>query len=234
MAVFRRRRSVVAAARGVDFGGGNQLLMEWRKTSSTVGASEVERLTARFAFAIPTDLALAVIADWSPNGVVELGAGTGYWASLLAALGVDVVAYDRAPPGSPDNRWFHSSTPWFPVAQGDESIVARHADRTLLLVWPTRDEVWAADALDRFHSAGGDTVVVVGEASGGRTGDARFHTLLGESDGCLACRYGVLDVACTCGIEPAWSEIDRVVLPHWPGQHDDLHVYRRRQLMSPP
>jgi hypothetical protein len=30
--------------------------------------------------------------------VVEVGAGTGYWAALLRARGVDVVAYDVRPP----------------------------------------------------------------------------------------------------------------------------------------
>jgi hypothetical protein len=240
MSLFRRRSRAVPPApgagpvRAVDFAGDNRLLVEWRDGVGTLSTDEVDALTERFAFAIPTDLALAVISEHSPRGVVELGAGTGFWAHLLHSAGVDVVAYDRAPPGSPDNRWFHSSAAWFPVATGDETVVDRHSDRTLLIVWPTRNEVWAADALDRYAAAGGTTVVYVGEGPGRRTGDARFHALLGESDGCLACRYGVLDVACTCGIDAMWMEVDHVVLPHWSGHDDDLHVHRRRPLVSPP
>jgi hypothetical protein len=119
------------------------------------------------------------------------------------------------------------------VQVGDESVVAQHSSRTLLLVWPTRDETWAGDALVEFHRGGGDTVIYVGEGPGGRTGDARFHALLGATDGCLACRYGILDLACTCDIAALWHEVAVVVLPHWPAHRDDLHVYRRRPLVSP-
>jgi hypothetical protein len=230
MSLFRGRRSRIDASskplvHDLDVAGSNPLLVAFTARPSPL-AEEMEVLTARFAFAIPTDAALRVIARHSPSGVVEVGAGTGYWASLLLELGVDVVAYDPAPPGSAGNKWFHSSDAWYPVADGDESVVERHADRTLLLVWPTRDEVWAADAVRRFHAAGGQTVAYVGEGVGGRTGDLSFHRLLGEVDQCLACTWGVVDSACVCGIDPLWQRIETVALPHWPGQHDDLHVYR--------
>jgi hypothetical protein len=187
----------------------------------------VDRLTITYAFAIPTDQALAAIARHSPGGVVELGAGTGYWASLLAANDVDVVAYDRAPAQSADNKWFHSSDEWFPVQAADETVVDRHADRTLLIVWPTRDETWPGDALERFHTAGGRTVIYVGDAPGGPTGDDRFHRLLGDLDHCVACDYGVLDRPCVCDVPTHWAKVAHVALPHWPGRHDDLLVYRR-------
>lgn len=232
--MFRRHRHGSAPSSDVDFEGANPLLLEWRAHAGSGTDDRVTALSETYAFAIPTDLALHTIADHSPAGVVELGAGTGYWAYLLAEVGVDVLAIDRAPALSPDSKWFHSSQPWFPVRVGDESVVAHVPERSLLIVWPTRDETWAADALELFHRAGGSTVIYVGEGPGGRTGDARFHALLGELDGCLSCRYGILDVPCTCGIDPEWASVDQVVLPHWPGHHDDLHVYRRRPLVSPP
>ncbi len=197
-------------------------------------AAEIDQLTSVYAFAIPTERALRAIATHSPHGVVELGAGTGYWASLLRDLGVPIVAFDIAPPMSPDNRWFHSSTAWFEVQRGDESAIEPYGDRTLLLVWPTRDQTWPADALDRFHAAGGRTVIYVGEAAGGQTGDARFHALLGAYEHCVACTYGVHDLACVCGTRTMWRRTERVVLPHWPGQHDDLHVCVRRDLPGDP
>src|ERR671925_199912 len=115
-------------------------------------------------------------------GVVQIGAGTGYWARLLRDRGVDVVAFDIAPPPSPDNPWFAGVTPWYPVRHGDESAVDRFPERTLLLVWPTRAEDWGAAAVERFATAGGERLAFVGEAHGGRTGDERFHALLGELD----------------------------------------------------
>lgn len=227
MGLWRRDRHQDSAAAPADLTGSNPLLLEHRSRPEPTPA-DVAALTARYAFAIPTDRALATIQLHSPHGVVEIGAGTGYWASLLHGLGVPVVAYDLAPPMSPDNKWFHSSAAWCDVLQGDETAVDQHAERTLLLVWPTRDEVWPAQALTRFHAVGGRTVVYVGEGPGDKTGDLRFHALLGAHEHCLACTYGVLDLACVCGTSPLWRHVETVSLPHWPGHHDDLHVYVRR------
>ncbi len=47
---------------------------------------------SRYGFSVPTDEALQLIASVSPQWVVEVGAGTGYWARLLNDVGVDVVA----------------------------------------------------------------------------------------------------------------------------------------------
>ncbi|PNW76347.1 hypothetical protein CHLRE_12g552827v5 [Chlamydomonas reinhardtii] len=47
------------------------------------------------SWAIPSAEALEVIAQQSGGRVVEVGAGTGYWAWLLARRGVDVVAVDN-------------------------------------------------------------------------------------------------------------------------------------------
>ena len=228
-----RRRHADSAAEPVDFSGDNPLLLEFRARPEPTPA-DVEALTAQYAFAIPTDQALAAIQRHSPNGIVEIGAGTGYWASLVHTLGVPVTAYDPAPPMSPDNKWFHSSAAWFDVQQGDETVVDRHGDRTLLIVWPTRDQTWPADALDRYFAAGGDTLIYVGEGPGGRTGDARFHALLGGCDHCVACTYGALDLACVCGTRPIWQQRALVALPHWPGQHDDLYIYARRERPGDP
>ena len=186
-----------------------------------------QRLVRRYAYGVPTDETLDAIAEVSPAGVVELGAGTGYWARLLHERGVDVVAYDRWPPPSSDNRFVDDAIPWFPVLSGDERDVARHADRTLLLVWPTRNEVWPADALTRFHAAGGSTVVFVGEGPGGRTGDSVMHALLGAYGACLACGLGVLDVPCVCHIQPLWRLVRLVAIPQWDDADDSCLVYER-------
>lgn len=182
---------------------------------------------ARFGFAIPSADALDAIVRHSPAGIVELGAGTGYWARLLAQRGVAVVAYDVAPPPSAQNHFFAGMQPWFDVSVGDEHAVADHADRTLLLVWPTQ-EAWAADALRIFHSAGGERVAFVGEGPGGRMGEEQFHALLGLSTGCVACDYGVTNTPCLCAVSPAWSLASAVTLPHWGGYADDLYLFDRR------
>lgn len=191
---------------------------------SSHGRAEAIR---RFAFAVPDDAALAAIERWAPNGVVEIGAGTGYWAGQLDQRGVDVVAYDTEPAPSAANSWFAGTRPWFPVRTGDQETVELHTDRCLLLVWPTKNETWAAEAIERFHRAGGETVVFVGEGPGGRTGDDRFHVLIGELDRCYGCAYGLLDVACVCGTSALFAAVERVSLPTWTGFDDSLVVLRR-------
>lgn len=51
--------------------------------------------SAVFSWAIPTEEALDVLARYAP--LVEGGPGTGYWAALLQARGVEAVAYDLSP-----------------------------------------------------------------------------------------------------------------------------------------
>jgi hypothetical protein len=70
--------------------------------------------TASYTLSVPTEPALGAIAEASPHGVVEVGAGTGYWARLLHDCGVDVVAYDLAPPSvcrQPLVRWGDALVP---------------------------------------------------------------------------------------------------------------------------
>ena len=54
-------------------------------------------LIAKYGFAVPTNEALDAVGRCSPSGVVEVGAGTGYWAHLLQQRGVDVAAFDIEP-----------------------------------------------------------------------------------------------------------------------------------------
>jgi hypothetical protein len=185
---------------------------------------------ATYAFVLPTEPALQAIAEVSPRGVVEIGAGTGYWARVLHGHGVEVVAFDVAPPPSADNPWFAGVTPWYPVRVGDESAVDRYPTRTLLLVWPTRNEDWGAAAVERFATAGGENVAFVGETVGGRTGDDRLHALLGDVDRCWSCAYGVHTNACVCGIRPMWRRTGTVDLPD--SDDDQLRLYIRDKSAS--
>lgn len=163
-----------------------------------------EALTTQFAFAIPNEDALTVIINHARNGLVEIGAGTGHWAALLAARGTNVVAYD-------DNSWGNEHT-WFPVERQDWSVVSKHADRTLFLCWPPYDNPMAYDTARAYHAAGGHTIIYIGEGEYGCTGDDRFHHWLRD----------------TCEI------VTDVTIPQWPGVHDFLTVYRINGAGAPP
>ena len=207
---------------------GNPLLDEHQRAGPLGRRHPVRQwLVRRYAYGIPNDDALELIAAVSPRGVVELGAGTGYWARLLHDRGVDVVAYDRWPPGSGANRFVDDDMQWFPVQVGDERTVARHADRTLLLVWPTWNETWPADAVAVFHAAGGASLVFVGEGPGGLTGDGVLHARLGAPGRCIACSLGVADTPCVCEVTALWSSIRRMAIPQWADADDTCVVYER-------
>jgi hypothetical protein len=161
-------------------------------------------LAAIFAWAIPGSAALSLLGRYGP--LLECGAGTGYWAALLAAAGTDVVASDIL---TDDHR------PWVPVLPSDSAAAVRsNADRVLFLCWPPYDDDAASYAALRAYQ--GDTLLYIGELRGrnsspGATGTVRFHRELTLN----------------------WSVAEQVALPTWPGLRDRLVVYRRNPSRRP-
>jgi len=157
-------------------------------------------LIERYAWAIPSDEIIATIAALSP--IVEVGAGNGYWAYLLAKAGADVVAYDRQPDGG--NAWFPKiEKPWFPVQRGPASAAKAHADRTLLIVWPPYNAPMANTALRLYH---GSRFVYVGEGDGGCNANSAFFARL----------------------EREWRVAAEATIPRWEGINDGVVVYERK------
>src|ERR1700733_4191030 len=100
-----------------------------------VGADGLTDLAQRFSYVLPDDRSLAALAGLGP--IVEVGAGTGYWASRLRARGVDIVAIDEAPPdGERTNRYHRRTATWGEVIAGDHTLLPRYSDRALFLCWP--------------------------------------------------------------------------------------------------
>jgi hypothetical protein len=157
-----------------------------------------QRMIAKYAWAVPNTEAIELLIRHSP--LVEMGAGTGYWAWLVRQAGGDIVAFDRYPPPDPRNRWHAGERQWTEVRPGGPRLLARHPGRTLLLCWPPEDEPMAAQCLDAYA---GDALVYVGELSPGSdraTGSAR-----------------VLD---------QWEPVETLELPQWESVQDRLVVLR--------
>ena len=129
----------------------------------------------KYSWAVPSMEALDRIAALGP--IIEIGAGTGYWAYLLRELGVDVKAFDVAPPGAVNvkNGWHDGAETWTKVCRGGPERAAYEAHRTLFLCWPPYDTPMAYHALKCYR---GNTLVYIGEDSYGCTGDEAFHDLL--------------------------------------------------------
>jgi len=149
-----------------------------RHESRTVQWAARDLLTLRYAWGIPDDEVIRRIAEFSDNKVVEMGAGSGYWAWLLSQLNVEVDAWDANPEASitEGTPWEHK---WFNVQEGTPEVLSdnRYIDWTLLLVWPPLSDPMATNALKAFS---GSQVVYVGENGEGCTADGEFHDLLYE------------------------------------------------------
>lgn len=133
-------------------------------------------LIAKYAFSVPVIEVLEIIAGYSP--LVEVGAGTGYWAMCLTEVGAEIDAFDIQPPddNSPyewhdANYWFGDT--WFTVGEGDESVPALYPERSLFLCWPMPESPMAYNALTNYREAGGHRVIYIGD--GRSSGDERFH-----------------------------------------------------------
>jgi hypothetical protein len=157
-------------------------------------------LAQRYSYVFPDDRSLAALARLGP--LIEMGAGTGYWAYRLRALGVDIVAFDQAPPdGARPNR-YHATTPtWTEVVAGDHSILTRYSDRALLLCWPPLFSS-LGESLTYYS---GNTLAVIGDG-GHRTARVRG---LNES------------------FTPV-SESPVQALEPFPGRRPTLSIWRRR------
>ena len=156
----------------------------------------------RWAWAVPNEEAIQMLVKHSP--IVEIGAGTGYWARLAAQAGADVVAYDsRVGHNHGKGHQVRKCGAYFPVRRGGAGMARYHRDRTLFLCWPPYKSGMAAKALANYS---GRTLIYVGE-NGGCTGDDAFHEAL----------------------EAQWVLGSWVQIPQWMGIHDRMLVFNRKE-----
>ena len=182
-----------------------------------------QHLTHKYAFGVPGDAALDCLARHGP--LVEIGAGTGYWARCLRERGVEIVAYDVM--GDSWRSWFRPSilaethrdgtraiearphaehaepVLWTEVLPGGPEELGGHAERTLMLCWP---DPWSGFDEASLLAYRGGRVAVVGEPGAAGPGSQGFQALLQRS----------------------WQQIDEAPVPRWPESEDRLIVYGRR------
>lgn len=190
------------------------MLGMWDLSSADLSPETIEayirgslpRYTARtkfnqeISFAVPCAEAIAMIAQ-SPR-LLEVGAGTGYWAALLAGAGCDVVATDAAR----SKTGYRQTIGRYHEVKSMKATMAvnRHQDRDLLMVWPSYDDGWAARAAAVLPR--GRSLYFIGEDQGGCTADDAFFKVLDRD----------FEEVAECGI------------PQWDGLHDWLWHYRKR------
>lgn len=133
-----------------------------------------ESLVSEYAWSIPTPYDIYWMKDClAGDGLVESGAGSGYWAWQLRQAGVDVVAYDPNIPGSHK----YANQAHSEVLLHDHTCVEQHPDRALFLCWPRYGEPDAFNALSLYR---GDMLFYAGEQDAGCTGDEDFFKMLSD------------------------------------------------------
>ncbi len=173
----------------------------------------------RYSWSVPTSKALVAIKLFATGGVVEIGAGTGYWANLLRGLSVDVVAYDAHPVETGRNGFHSSKKTTVPVAsftrvlRGGATACSRHPGRALMLCWPPHDwwnpnRTAAQKSMsDRaLASYRGDQLIYIGQKAGGLTGSKTFHEMLSRD----------------------WVLARKLRMANFPGKPNALYLYTRR------
>lgn len=166
-----------------------------------------DEIICKFGFAILTSKTVEVLRSYVP--ILEVGAGSGYWAYELRRVGVDVVATD---PGTGKYRFDKCDINggkwkfWTSVEKINAlDAIAKYPRRSLLIVWPDYDETWAATALKAYE---GNTVLYVGEGTGGCTGNDEFHNVLDKG-----------------------FPIQKVIeIPQHFGIHDNLFICRKEKI----
>ncbi|GAB9471576.1 Clavaminate synthase [Globisporangium polare] len=179
-----------------------------------------------YAYATPTPEALGVVGKLAP--LVEMGAGTGYWSSLLQKQKVDIVAYDKCPPSTDgattssgtesssvggqrvsrkqERNAYHGQVPPFcPIGKGGPEVLKQDgemAKRNLFLCYPPPHDDMALNCVRFFQ---GEHVIHVGEWQGD-TGDRRFEKEL----------------------EARFVLIKELALPNWGNSAYSLSIWKRK------
>jgi hypothetical protein len=164
-------------------------------------------LRSKFGYSIPDKAALDLCVSHCNAKILEVGAGTGYWAYELRKAGADVIATDLY---SKKDQVYNFTKRW-----GRNKIlnapdaVAKYPDRSLFMSWPCYNLPWAHEALVTFREVMTDPknqrFVFVGERRGGCTANDDFFEELDKH----------------------WELVKHHRIPKWPYLHDQLTIYKR-------
>jgi hypothetical protein len=159
-----------------------------------------------FSWAVPTLPVVMEIASFATSGLLEVGAGTGYWSKLLADVGADVVAVDNfSEHGRDHGNWEHQKPLFYDVFNADGTEYIRSgqaAERALFFCWPRGD----FNAREGFPGYEGNRVIFIGEEAG-----------------CTA------DIAGQLLRTGCWETVREAYMPRWQGMNDVCVFLERKK-----
>lgn len=124
----------------------------------------------QFGYILPN---LEFIQACLPHGpFLEIGAGSGFLASLLSKEGADIIATDL---GTQDYSFEPGRC--FPIFKYHaEKAIEHFSNRTVILAWPCYQDSWAADALKQIQR--GQKLIYIGEEQHGCNATSQFFEIL--------------------------------------------------------
>jgi hypothetical protein len=173
----------------------NAYLKEFNRNTKDPWDIDRRALVDKYSWAIPNEQAIDLLVRYSP--IIEIGAGSGYWASLVAEAGGEIVAFDLK-----YDRWNRWHTYHYRVRYGGATKVPQYPNHTLFLCWPPYHTDMAYKTLNLY---GGKYFIYVGESEGGCTGSNKFFDLLNTD----------------------YILLETVEIPQHYGLRDELFLYQR-------
>lgn len=181
----------------------------------------------KFSWSIPTEESLRGIVALGP--LLEVGCGTGYWASLLRSRGADIKCfnssawvsdYNDQESGEMGQCGLTEKETFCEVLEGGVEVIQQHPDRTLILMWPDYygRGSFGLKCLEAYE---GDYLVIVGEWQG-RTFGSYSAGLQEHGQSFSKCFQEE--------VSAAYCEHEVFRLPNWPLFADCVVVYKRKSL----
>lgn len=159
-----------------------------------------------YAYATPNDDALTMLKEYQP--LVEIGAGTGFWASLLLERGIAITSYDKAPPQDKKCKKlneFHANANTFSLIKtgGPDTLSSQSEHHNLFLCYPPPNDPMARNCLKYFK---GKFIIHVGEYAGD-TADRSFESELHKG----------------------YQLVKRIDLPNWCNTAYAMTIWQRKE-----
>lgn len=153
-------------------------------------------LISKYAWAIPNDEAIKEISKF--GAIIEIGAGNGYWASLIKKTGCRIIAYDnKSTHQLPNNK------KWYEVLDGSYEKIKSFPNHTLFLCWLPYENDLAINCLKTYK---GDYLLYVGEELEGSLYYEDFFNEIFEN----------------------WTLTKTIDIPSFGGVYDSLFIYKRK------
>lgn len=140
-----------------------------------------KELVEEYSWAVPNEDVIKYCAEF--DELLEIGAGSGYWAHLIEEAGGSVKATDI----SPESETYSTVTPI-----GWENMFDRIGEAAILMVWPPYDEGVAHGVVKQSP----DHILYVGEQRGGCTASDEFFYVVEQEYGLV----GKIDIPSYAGI----------------------------------